>query len=364
MNTKTLLAHVRQIAFIFIVLATLLLPLLGGPPDGTELLASLKGNGVLGFIKELPDFASAYTRLFNHYYRGHDTLVRAYNRLQLDIFHKTVFPTVLVGKDGWLFWTGENSMEDFQNIQPFIGDDLKQIQAGLDGLNARLNAQGIHFLVVVAPNKTTLYPEYLPENIHKIGPQSRLDQLMGFMNAHGQTTILDLRPALESARQERQIYHATDSHWNDYGALVAANEIIGALHPVFPSLQPHPLADYTPVTETFTGDLARLLLSEDHFRETTDMLEPRFTRRFKFLPPDEESRVITIQPDEGLPRAVIFRDSFAMALIPFLSDHFSQAVYVWDFNVDEALIAAEKPDVVILEMAERYLDVLKTAALP
>ena len=49
------------------------------------------------------------------------------------------------------------------------------------------------------------------------------------------------------------------------------------------------------------------------------------------------------------------RDSFTIALIPFLSDHFSRAVYQSDFNVDQMLIAEEKPDVVIFELTERYL---------
>ena len=41
-------------------------------------------------------------------------------------------------------------------------------------------------------------------------------------------------------------------------------------------------------------------------------------------------------PDSTLPRAVIFRDSFASRLVPFLSEHFSRAVYMWqnDFDAD------------------------------
>lgn len=59
----------------------------------------------------------------------------------------------------------------------------------------------------------------------------------------------------------------------------------------------------------------------------------------------------------NLPRAVMFRDSFASSMIPFLSEHFRRIVYEWQgpnqFNY--ALVEREKPDVVIQEMVERKL---------
>jgi alginate O-acetyltransferase complex protein AlgJ len=44
------------------------------------------------------------------------------------------------------------------------------------------------------------------------------------------------------------------------------------------------------------------------------------------------------QPDSTLPRAVVFRDSFSTAMIPYLSEHFSRSVYYWDFRLNDALI--------------------------
>ena len=54
-------------------------------------------------------------------------------------------------------------------------------------------------------------------------------------------------------------------------------------------------------------------------------------------------------------KAVVFRDSFCGALIPFLSDHFYRSVYIWHYPLDKALVEAERPDVVILQMVERSL---------
>ena len=60
-------------------------------------------------------------------------------------------------------------------------------------------------------------------------------------------------------------------------------------------------------------------------------------------------------PDRRLPRAVVFRDSFATWLIPLLSENFSRVLYSWQYTLDGDIVERELPDVVIQEMAEHIL---------
>ena len=68
-----------------------------------------------------------------------------------------------------------------------------------------------------------------------------------------------------------------------------------------------------------------------------------------------DARIVTEQPDTALPRAVVFRDSFGSALVPFLSEHFSRAVYLWQYNVDPEIVRGERASVVIQEWVGRRL---------
>jgi hypothetical protein len=61
------------------------------------------------------------------------------------------------------------------------------------------------------------------------------------------------------------------------------------------------------------------------------------------------------RPDPGLPRAVVYHDSFTNWIIPALSEHFRRIVYVWDYKIDQALLERERPDVVIQAIVERSL---------
>jgi alginate O-acetyltransferase complex protein AlgJ len=96
-------------------------------------------------------------------------------------------------------------------------------------------------------------------------------------------------------------------------------------------------------------------------RELDLTLVPRVQRRARVVEPlgakptAELGRLVTEIADSSLPRAVIFRDSFASRLVPFLSEHFSRAVYLWqnDFDADDVL--KERPDVVIQEIVGRHL---------
>ena len=72
-------------------------------------------------------------------------------------------------------------------------------------------------------------------------------------------------------------------------------------------------------------------------------------------PTDEEGRLVTEIPGSDLPRLVVFRDSFVSPLVPFLSEHFSRAVYLWQKDVVAEQIVADKPDVVLYEIVGRRL---------
>ena len=61
------------------------------------------------------------------------------------------------------------------------------------------------------------------------------------------------------------------------------------------------------------------------------------------------------QEDTRLPRAVMFRDSFAIWLTPLLSENFSHIRYSWQYTFDREIIERERPDIVIQEMVERVL---------
>jgi alginate O-acetyltransferase complex protein AlgJ len=201
----------------------------------------------------------------------------------------------------------------------------------------------------------------MPSKLTRMGALSRTDQLFTALQDTG--LAIDVRPVEFEAKARERVYQQTDTHWNDRGALVAYQEIIRAVRARVPRT---PAAwtreDFIAVDRTVEGlDLAGMMGLTRVLREVDMTLVPRRPRRARVLEPagagptDEEGRLVTAIDDASLPRAVIFRDSFTSRLVPFLSEHFSRAVYLWQNDFDAAVVTQEHPDVVIQQIVGRHL---------
>ena len=89
------------------------------------------------------------------------------------------------------------------------------------------------------------------------------------------------------------------------------------------------------------------------------MIKPRLGHDVERAPPTSKvwmsgPDIVYENPNQGLPRAVMFRDSFASWLIP-LSENFSRITYSWQYTFEYDTVERERPDVVIQEMVERAL---------
>lgn len=125
-------------------------------------------------------------------------------------------------------------------------------------------------------------------------------------------------------------------------------------------------AEFREVTQNDSGgDLARMLGVANLFPEERLNLVPREGWHFRHI--DEqfpiaarcahpELTIATERKDARLPRVVLFRDSFAAQLIPFLAEHFQRILCIWDSAFDRAIIEHEHPGVVIQELVERSLE--------
>jgi hypothetical protein len=220
-----------------------------------------------------------------------------------------------------------------------------------------LQQRGIRFYVVIAPNKETIYPQYLPDQVRQGVHACRIDQVLQELQPTS-LTVLDLRAPLQIAAQTVQVYHRTDTHWNSLGALIASEEILTRVKQDFPALTVPTINVYTQAIKAHSGDLAGFLPKDERFVEQEAFLTPLTPDQAVFKEVTGGTAVSTI-PNSALPRAVIFCDSFSDSLKPYLSEHFSRVVYSRSFALDLGLIDQEQPDVVILEVAQRYLTVLR-----
>lgn len=309
---------------------------------------------------ELTRFPLAFERFFNDHFGGRFSLIHGYSWLLFSILGVSPTTKVVAGKDGWLFY--ELSRNELAPNRLFTVAELGRWKDHLEAKHKWLQEQGLAYVFIIAPDKHTIYREYLPTRLAtKLSSPSRYDQLVDYMKEHSDVPIIDLRSALLEAKKSTQVYRKIDSHWNTIGAAVAQYEIARSLGRLSPFFQPRPYRlDEFLMVDHVGGDLSDMMnvvlqeripvLPENRFVPCESRIEDReiFMRE----------RIFTVCPFETGSDALIFRDSFFTALQPYVSQYFHEATYIWtrpSLAELQKMVLERKPDIVLEERVGRDL---------
>jgi hypothetical protein len=357
---QTRLLVILFVAVISLPLAANLAGFDGADPgvENRELAAFPRVDGSLASLAKAGPQLSAW---FEDHFGLRASLVRWNAALRLFVLRVSPSPAVVKGRDGWFFYGDDNAVQDYANVEPLTPEALANWRAAVGAATRWLDARGIAYVFTIAPDKHAIYGEEMPLTIARLNERSRADQLFTALEHVG--VAVDVRPSLLDAKTRERIYQQTDTHWNSRGALVAYQRIIAAARARVPRVPPAwTRTDFEPVDRIAPGmDLAGMMGLTRVLHEVDLTLVPRRARRAHVVEPAgaaptaEEGYLVTEINDASLPRAVIFRDSFVSPLVPFLSEHFSRAVYLWQNDFDADVVKREHPDVVIQEIVGRHL---------
>ncbi len=127
----------------------------------------------------------------------------------------------------------------------------------------------------------------------------------------GECEAIDLRPALQTAAREEQVYHRHDTHWNKLGALVAFNELVAATGR--PDWRLDPSAMLVAATRQ-GGDLARMLGIDAVVTEPAPAL--RNPQPDREVPDTERQAPVQLNTAQAGPSILVVGDSFTRIYFP------------------------------------------------
>ena len=316
----------------------------------------------------LKKFIAGLEAYFNDHFGFRKGLIWSYRSHIFYSFHdQQGNRSALIGSDGWLYFSENQMVEHYRGTLLFTPDQLQDWKTLLELYRDWFAQRGIKFLFVVAPDKQSIYPEYLPSWMNKVSSETKLDQFFAYMKMHSTVDVLDLRQTLLENRSMGPMYFKIDSHWNQLGAFFAYQRLVNELAvQLLPGAQPVPLDAFERTNVPAPpGDLDALA-GTDSSESNTILLKPKAS-----LPPlgittqphQNGSLAVTRNPHvKG--SAVVYGDSFVNCWVPLLGYNFGQVSY---FNnhfltskfIDAELFKDEKPTVVIVEIIERSFNVAK-----
>lgn len=323
--------------------------------------AELRKNGRLN-----KNYGKEFDAWLSDRFRGRLKLVNLYTDVNNYIIGKLENSRAMKGKDGFLFYKGENSVANYQNKFLFTEAELEKIKNNIIKRKKILAEQGIQYYVMIAPDKNRVYGENYPDDyIRKYAKQGRAEQLVEYLKNNGIDIVYPLNAILE-AKKEGTLYFRLDTHWNNSAAFLGYTAMMQEVAKNNPDVKSLTFDDFVKefVPEK-SGELLGMLNIKIEDVEIPDnkVLLLKKKSKYNYVYIKNKGRkgveIVNKNPLNNL-RLLMLRDSFTEAMEPYFSETFSEAKYIWNhnFNANYEAIRAYKPNIVIHEMVERYVHVL------
>ena len=208
---------------------------------------------------------------------------------------------------------------------------------------------------MIAPNAHAVYPEDLPDGVATAAhrPVHQLLELLASRDAS--TKVLYPLDELLAEKAKREVYPRTNTHWNEYGALVAYTRLAEELAGDVP-MRTMAEDDFLFVSGRFRGDLGvkrRCSRGSNHVIAIARYPAARLVEDNQVL--NTGSRLVVECTAAPPGTCLVFGDSYSLGLLPFLAESFRRVVVATHPAVDWEVVHEEQPSVVVTVMAERFL---------
>ncbi len=297
------------------------------------------------------NFFDEFESYFSENFAFRQQLVNADGRLKSALTRTSADDDVIVGKDGWLYYS--ETVSDFQRINTLESGEINAIANNLRIIDKYCESRGADFIFFAAPNKNTLYPENMPYNYIQADRKSNLENLTETLSADD--FYMDMKSQLEALNSSTALYHKTDTHWNNFGAYAAHTMLMNKLGKGSCGTGS---GWYT--ANDRLGDLAAMLYPAENAKDMQlhNDYEYAYTYTSRFRGLDDVS--ITTANSEAEGNLIMFRDSFGEAILPYMAEQFATAEFSRALPYN--LTKVTEGDAVIIEIVERNLGNLLDSA--
>ena len=240
-----------------------------------------------------------------------EPIIRLYNQYVWSAYNKTYCHFIVPGKDGYLFYSlavsehyGTELLKHYKSNEQAMADAEIELRQ-MNKVRHVLKDYGIEFLAFIAPDKSEIYPEYLPRRdadtttIHMADYYARRMKEIGFPFVNMTEWFMTMKDTVNFP-----LFPKTDSHWR-YSAIYGYDSLFRFMNTLgeaqFPIMHIGPPIAYE--TDELEGD-----------EETLNLL---------FRIPGDNNKYkseITVEqdPTPRKPKVLFIGDSFIWSLEAFL----------------------------------------------
>lgn len=298
------------------------------------------------------EYFNEFETYFSEHFAFRQQLVTLDGYLKSKVFSTSPDNNVIVGKNGWLYY-GE-TVNDFLNIGTLSDRGINNIKNNLEIINEYCNENNVRFIFTVAPNKNSVYPDYMPSNYFPAEKDGNYERLSASFGEN--FPYCDMKKVILGTESNIPLYHKKDTHWNNLGAYAghaALMEMLGK--------EKCPSGNWT-VRNDRKGDLADMIYPAGKPNDSQVYTDHDFRYQYlgRFNSFDDMSIKTFCEGKDG--NLLMFRDSYGEAILPFIAECFGSAEFTRTVPYRLDNIGNGGTDTIILEIVERNIPNLQKYA--
>ncbi len=278
-------------------------------------------------------------------------VISGWNAAQYFFFNDSAVENVMVGKDKWLFYS--STAADYEGTNLYSDRMIFRIAKTAELMERYASDSGAAYVFTIAPNKATIYPEYVSSK-YKKSERTNLSRLSEALS--GSDFYLDIEELFnEKLGRDTQYYYKLDSHWNNLGAMEVYREIQKMIAPKLSEYQWNEYADVTSELTTRTSDLSTMLLPQIQLDDTEHELN--IPKLYSSKTPITNRLAVKIETTcpEATASLYMYRDSFGSSLIDTFSNNYSRVTYSRALPYDLCAAVDGQYNAVVIEIVERNM---------
>jgi alginate O-acetyltransferase complex protein AlgJ len=265
---------------------------------------------------------------------------------------------VVLGRDGWLFLANDTTDVLAQHSGELVLDTeaLDGWTALLERRKRLLAERGSEYLLLIAPDTHSVYPDKLPPGVSHQERRRPVVQLLDHL-AERNCPVQPIYPLTElrEARVAVDVCSRLDTHWNDVGAFVAYSRLADEVERLVPMRRLREDDVEFVMRPTKMGELGFKIHVEEMEIVPVAELANQSARLVQDNRVQNTGSVLSTACPDAPGSCLLLGDSYSWTILKYMAESFGRCTFVCTPTLDLEFLDRERPDVVVNLQAERHL---------
>ena len=144
-------------------------------------------------LSNISNWSKETEAYYNDRFAFRDKMITLNTEVKAGILKTSSSDLVVYGKDGWLFYTGDNNFQIARGLYPMDSDMMIKVKNNQTVLKEYFAKKGMKYYLILVPSKVSVYPEYLPDNGKEMTDRTPVDILEDYLNEYTDVNVINVK---------------------------------------------------------------------------------------------------------------------------------------------------------------------------